>query len=134
MTTPRTRAEAVLDASAVLAYLKREPGYDVVRQALEVGAAISTVNLAEVYAKVVAAGQQVEAVAVRLLALGLSAIPFTEEDARVTADLYMPTRPMGLSLGDRACLALGLRLNLPVLTADRAWAQPHLGVDVRILR
>lgn len=82
----------------------------------------------------VAAGQQLEAVSVRLLALGLLVFPFTEEDARVSADLYVPTRPMGLCLGDRACLALGLRLNLPVLTADRAWAQPSLGLDVRILR
>lgn len=131
---PEVRAATVLDASVVLAYLQREPGYEHVREALEIGAAISTVNLAEVYAKVVARGQHLESVAPRLLVLGLLAQPFTEEDARASAAIYPKTQPLGLSLGDRACLALGLRLGLPVLTADRAWLGIGLGVEVRALR
>ena len=134
MTTSRASPAAVLDASAVLAYPRREPGYERVREMLDVGAAISTVNLAEVYAKVVASGQQLEPVAVRLLAVGLSPERFTEEDAHTSAILYPKTRPLGLSLGDRACLALGLRLGLPVLTGDRAWARSGLGLDIRIIR
>lgn len=135
MTTPsRNPVGSVLDASAVLAYLKRESGYDSVRQALDIGAAISTVNLAEVYAKVVAAGQQLDAVAVRLVALGLRPLPFTEDDARASATMYPTTRTLGLSLGHRACLALGQRLRLPVLTADRAWTRLTTGVDIRVIR
>lgn len=131
---PRNRPIAVLDSSAVLAYLKREPGYEHVRAALEAGAVISTANLAEVYARVAAGGQDIDAVATRLFALGLRSEPLTETDARASARFYPQTRPHGLSLGDRTCLALGLRLRLPVLTTDRAWATLSVGVEVRLLR
>jgi PIN domain nuclease of toxin-antitoxin system len=124
----------VLDASAVLAYLKREPGYERVRETLANGAAISTVNLAEVYAKVVASGQPLDSVAARLLGLGAHPEPFTEQDARTSAALYQKTQPLGFSLGDRACLALGIRLDLPVFTTDHAWAQADLSLDVRVIR
>lgn len=127
-------ARAVLDASAVLAYLQREPGYEQVRDALAAGAAISAVNLAEVYARVVATGRPLDAVATRLLALGLRPEPFIEEDARTSASLYPETQPLGLSLGDRACLALARRLGWPALTADRTWADAQLDVPVRLLR
>jgi len=132
--SPKIRPTAVLDASAILAYLKRETGYEQVRNALEAGAAMSTVNLSEVYGRVVATGQALPPVAARLLALGLSPEPFTEGDARTSADLYPQTQPLGLSLGDRACLALGMRLVLPVLTADRAWTTQVLPVEVRLVR
>src|SRR5262245_28225229 len=99
----------VLDASAVLAFLHRETGFERVRDALRGGAAISTVNLSEVYARVAASGQPLQATAGRLLALGLKAEPFTEEDARTAAGYLPVTRSAGLSLGDRACLALGKR-------------------------
>jgi ribonuclease VapC len=131
---PSARSSAVLDASAILAYLKREPGYDQVQEALAVQAAVSTVNLAEVYAKVVASGQDLDTVAARLLALGLQPHSFTAEDAHASAILYPQTHPLGFSLGDRACLALGRRLDLPVLTADRAWQGPSLGLDIRVIR
>lgn len=126
--------QSVLDASAVLAYLQREPGHEQIRGALDQGAAISTVNLAEVYAKAVASGQELEAVADRLLALGLGPQPFTEPDARAAAELYLQTRVHGLSLGDRACLALGLQLGLPVLTADRTWTELQLAIPVHLVR
>jgi len=125
---------AVLDASAILAYLQREAGYQRVRTALQSGAAVSAVNLAEVYARIVARGLDLGAVAARLAALGISAQPFTDEDARLSAALYRQTQAWGLSLGDRACLALGRRLGLPVLTADQAWRQAHVGVDVQFIR
>ncbi|MBI2322412.1 MAG: type II toxin-antitoxin system VapC family toxin [Chloroflexi bacterium] len=132
--TPRSSPSAVLDVSAVLAYLKREPGYEQVRDAIAAGAAISTTNLAEVYARIVASGRPLDAVAARLLALGLQPEPFTEEDARTSASLYPQTQPLGLSLGDRACLALGRRLGLPVLTADRAWLDASPDIRVLLLR
>ena len=133
MTTRASRG-GVLDASALLAYLQREPGYEEVRRVLDASAAISTVNLAEVYSKVAAAGRQIEAVAIRLPALRLRPEPFTEADARTSGALYPATRPLGLSLRDRACLALGLRLHLPVLTADRAWSSLRVGVEIRSIR
>ena len=111
----------VLDASAVLVYLQREPGYEKVRDALARGAAVSTVNLAEVYAKLVDRNLPWDEIGRGLEALGLSVLPFTDEDARGSALLYPKARRLGLSLGDRACLALGVRLGLPVLSADRAW-------------
>lgn len=126
--------QTVLDASAVLAYLQREPGYETARDALRNGGAISTVNLAEVYTKLVTRELPVDPVAVRLAALGLRSFVFTDDDARVTSELYARTRQVGLSFGDRACLALGRRLGVPVLTADRAWLQVDLGQPVNAVR
>jgi ribonuclease VapC len=124
----------VLDASAVLAYLKRGPGFEAVRAALADGAVVSIVNLAEVYGKVVDSGQPLDAVAARLAALGLESEPFTDEDARRSAEILPLTRPRGLSLGDRACLALALRLGTPALTTERTWLEVATGAEVRTIR
>ena len=130
---PKREVRSVLDASGLLAYFQREPGYERVRKALADGAAISAVNLAEVYAKVVERGLPLEDIAQRLHALGLGVATFGEEDARRSAGFHPETRKLGLSLGDRACLALGARLGLPVLTADRAWIR-LAGVNVELVR
>ncbi len=129
----RTELRYVLDASVVLAYLQRERGYERVRSALDAGAAISAVNIAEVYAKVVARGLSVDQIAVRLAAIGLEVVAFDEAHARESAALYSKARSLGLSLGDRACLALGHRLGLPVLTADQAWKRMP-GINVELIR
>lgn len=132
----RRRAEprSVLDASALLAYLWREEGHEEVGRALEAGAAVSAVNLAEVYGRVVGLGEELDEVAPPLLALGVRPEPFTEADARAASGLVTATRPVGLSLGDRACLALALRLGLPALTADRAWLDLDVGAQIRPIR
>ena len=124
----------VLDASAVLAYLQREPGYETVQKALAEGSYISTVNLAEVLGKVVSRGIDAELVLVRLDALGLQTISFSDEDARLSAQLVPKTRVAGLSLGDRACLALASRLNRVALTADTVWKSLDVGVNVALIR
>jgi PIN domain nuclease of toxin-antitoxin system len=117
-----TDPRCVLDASAILAFLQRERGYDRVRSALASTALISTLNLAEVYAKVAErATLTPDEVGGRLRALGLDNVPFDEVDGCATAALHLRTRGLGLSLADRACLVLGQRLGLPVLTTDRAW-------------
>jgi PIN domain nuclease of toxin-antitoxin system len=121
----------VLDASALLACLYDEPGSDVVEVVLA-ESCISSVNWAEVVQKTVARGKPVESMRQSFEALGMRILPFTPEDAEMAGRLWMQAR--SLSLGDRACLSLGLRLKLPVLTADRAWDGLNLGVDVRILR
>jgi ribonuclease VapC len=67
-------------------------------------------------------------------ALGVAIMPFTADDAEQTAELFSRTRHLGPSLGDRACLGLARRLGRPALTADRAWLEADLGVEVRAIR
>jgi PIN domain nuclease of toxin-antitoxin system len=124
----------VLDASAVLAYLQREPGFPMVRSALRAGAVISTVSLAEVHGRASEAGRSVTLTNARLRAVGLQVEPFSEEDAAVTGELVPSTRPLGLSLADRARLALAIRMGRPVLTTDRDLARADVGVEVHSLR
>ncbi|MFD3005846.1 type II toxin-antitoxin system VapC family toxin [Thermus tengchongensis] len=131
--------KAVLDASALLALLLNEPGAARVEAVLAEGAAISAVNLAEVFSKQAERGHAPEAVRERLVREGLlgqvlEVFPFTEEDALEAARLRPLIRPMGLSLGDRACLALARRLGLPALTADATWEGLDVGVKVEVVR
>jgi PIN domain nuclease of toxin-antitoxin system len=130
---------AVLDASALLALLKGEPGAERVAEALERGAYLSAVNLAEVLSKLADWGEdpaeaQARMAQVGLLGAAVEVFPFTGEDALEVARLRALTRAYGLSFGDRACLALARRLGLPALTAERAWAELDLGIPVEVLR
>ncbi len=126
-------SDAVLDASAVLAVLQGEAGADHVVE-LGSGATVSAVNLSEVVAKL--AEQRLPEATIReaLDELDLAVEPF-DRDTAVAAGLLRPrTRDAGLSLADRACLALAERLGLPVVTADRRWAELSLPVAVRTIR
>jgi ribonuclease VapC len=132
-------SQAVLDASALLAYLREEPGAAVVADAIAEGAAISTVNLAEVLSRVADRGgdpvQLCEELVARGLLEGAIAIePFLTADVTEVARLRLATRGEGLSLGDRACLALALRLEVPAFTADTAWQDLRTGVELRQIR
>jgi PIN domain nuclease of toxin-antitoxin system len=125
--------QVVLDASALLAYLRAEPGSEAVDGVL--GAAlITSVNWAEVLQKSLSAGVEVEGLRQELQALGLAVEPFSAGDADTAALLWPQTRNLGLSLADRACLSLALRLNLPVLTCDRLWAELTLPLRIQLLR
>lgn len=126
-------SEVVLDASALLALLNREPGHEDIARAIS-HAAISAVNLSEVTAKLAEGGMPGEEIRAALEGLALETHDFGRELAFQTGLLRPLTRFRGLSLGDRACLALGLQLNLPVLTTDRAWEGLDLGVEVRLIR
>jgi PIN domain nuclease of toxin-antitoxin system len=126
-------SEVVLDASAVLALLVGEPGWEAVAGVVS-GATISAVNLSEVIAKLVERKMPELAIRTALAGLGLQVSPFSEEDAYLTGLLRQPTRALGLGLGDRACLALGRRLGAAVLTTDRTWLELGLGVEVRLVR
>lgn len=95
---------------------------------------MSTVNWSEVYQRWLARGVDVTDLRADMEALGIEVVPFTVEDAEQAAELWRMTRQQGLSLGDRACLGLARRLGLPVLTADRAWLDLDLGVDVQAIR
>jgi PIN domain nuclease of toxin-antitoxin system len=130
---------AVLDASAFLAYLNGEPGADEVVRRLPAGALISAVNLCEVYSKVAERGgdpQRLEEALRdrRILGGAVEVAPFTRADAVIAAELRPLTKSQGLSLGDRACLALGKRLGLAVLTADAAWDKVPAEVAVAIVQ
>lgn len=130
---------AVLDSSALLAWLHLEPGALIVRSALDKKAAMSTVNWAEVLTKLADLGQNPDTVRGTLLNSGLFKNdlilwPLDEGLALATARLRASTRSSGLSLGDRACIALGQHLRLPILTADRAWKTLRFGVQVQLIR
>ena len=124
----------VLDSSALLALVQSEPGADVVAEAIESDAVMSAVNFSEVLAKLADRGYAWDAAEEELSELNLTVETF-DTDKAIAAGLLRPlTRSLGLSLGDRACIALGLRLGLGVLTADRSWAGLDVGVEVRLLR
>ena len=124
----------VLDASALLALLHDEPGAEKVEPLLE-GALISSVNWSEVAHKSLDRGVDLDGLRNDLEALGLTITPFVVEDAEAAAALRGQTAGLGLSLADRACLALAGRLEAPALTTDRAWAELEIeAVAVRLLR
>jgi ribonuclease VapC len=123
----------VLDASALVALLFEEPGSDTVADIIAEGAAVSSVNLSETGAVLVR--HQRDATQILAAVAGqVSVEPFTTEDAIFATELWAPTRKAGLSLGDRACLALARRLEATAVTADRAWAELELGVKIQLVR
>ena len=124
---------SVLDASALLALLFKEPGHGSVAEAAD-GALASTVNLAEVLARFVRDGHPVAAVVRELEIYAVEWVPCDHLQAAEVAALWPLTRHAGLSLADRACLALALDRDLPVLTADRVWTELGLPLDVRLIR
>jgi ribonuclease VapC len=131
----------VLDASGLLALLLDEEGAAEVEQMLANSGAISSGNLAEALSKVAERGADPGEVARDLELKGilgglLEVEAVTAQDAITIAQMRPATKEHGLGLGDRICLALGRRLDLPVLTADRAWVELEevLGVKVRALR
>jgi len=131
--------KSVLDASAFLAYLRDEPGAEIVENALINGCYISIINWVEVLSKIVDLGESPEEIIKRLrdeglLQNSLEIIACNEEDAITIAKFRVLTKSAGLSLGDRACLALGNRLNLPVLTADKVWSNLSLGITITLIR
>lgn len=124
----------VLDASALLAILNQEPGAERMTPELLSAAATSTVNLAEVHGKLVGRGLNADEAWEATLSPIREAVAFTSEHARLTGDLAVQTRALGLSLGDRACLALGLALKAPVYTADRSWKKFKVSVRIHVIR
>lgn len=125
--------KAVIDASALIALLWEEPGSEAVEPLLG-QAVISTVNMAEVLQRYHAVGVETEGRQESIKALGIVIEEFTAEDAEIAASLWKRTRPAGLSLADRACIALAHRLDLAAHTADNEWRKVDVGVDVVLIR
>jgi len=124
----------VLDASALLAVLNREPGADKLTPQLLSTATSSTVNLVEVQGKLVNRGLSPQEAWEATISPIREATAFTPEHAMTAGSLIVETRALGLSLGDRACLALGLALKAPVYTADKSWKSLKLGLRIHIVR
>jgi len=124
----------VLDASAMLAVLNREPGSEKLTPEMLSHTAGSAVNLAEVHTKLVSRGGDPEEAWEDALSAIQEPVPFSEEHARIAGGLVAVTRALGLSLGDRACLALGLTLKAPVYTTDRSWKNLKLGIRIHVIR
>lgn len=118
----------VLDASAVLAYTNREPGWEAVESIDD--PLISAVNFAEVISKMTERGYSVRRAVDAARVLKLRVVDFDETQAIEAARLRPLTIKFGLSLGDRACLALASLRGLPAMTSERKWveAAPHVKV------
>ena len=124
----------VLDASAILAIIHQEPGYETLTPDLLARSVASTVNLAEVQSKLVSHGWPSEEAWEDATSPVQEIVPFDQDHAKVAGDLIAYTRQLGLSLGDRACLALGLALKAPVYTCEKLWKSVRLGVPINLIR
>lgn len=122
-----------IDASALLALLFAEPGAETVADAIAADAAISAVNLSEVATVLVRHDQDAETI-LSPVCEQLAVEAFTDGDALAAAALYQKTASKGLSLGDRSCLALAKRLGATAVTAERAWTELDLDIDIELIR
>jgi PIN domain nuclease of toxin-antitoxin system len=123
----------VLDASSLLAFLHDEPGADRVWSVLS-GAMVCAVNWSEVVQKSLRRRADISGMRQEFVEAGVVFVPFTAEQAEIAALLWDKTRHYGLSLADRACLALATERQLPILTADRAWSGLSLDLDIQLIR
>ena len=125
----------VLDASAILALLRGEPGADLVQAHLAAGI-VSSVNYAEVVGHYARQGAAVEAIEAMLASLSLETVPVDRIVARDAGMMRQLSDRAGLSLGDRICLSLAKNRQIPALTADRAWQAiaEELGIEVSLIR
>ncbi len=124
----------MLDASALLAILNEEAGAEQLTPELLSESAASTVNLAEVQGKLVDLGLSPDDAWEATLSAVRDVVPFSADHAKLAGNLVAQTRALGLSLGDRACLALGLALKAPVYTADKSWKKLKLGIRIHVVR
>ena len=123
----------VLDASALLALLFREAGHDTVASFLA-QSYLSTVNLSEVLGRFARDGHDVQQARKQIDASPIKIIPFSAQQAAIAATLLPFTKPLGLSLADRACLALAIDRQAAVVTADRVWLELEIRIDVISIR
>jgi PIN domain nuclease of toxin-antitoxin system len=124
---------AVLDASAFMALIQREEGARTVAACLP-WAIVGAVNQCEVLTKLMLTGLDEESAWWHIGEINCECVPFDEEQARIAGGLVRITRPFGLSLGDRACLALAIQRKATVYTTDRIWQKLDLGIEIEVIR
>lgn len=122
-----------LDASAFLAYLFKEQGHEQVSDYLD-DCVLSTVNLSEVIGRFVRDGHNAQLVLRQIEATQIEIVPFSGEQAAMAAMLLPQTKPLGLSIADRACLALAMDRGITAVTADRVWKQLNIGISIKLIR
>ncbi len=128
--------EIVIDASAIIALLEQEKGAEIVEKKLN-GAIVSSVNFSEIVAVInrKVTDKKTQEEAIRLFTSTFQhVIDFDKEQAMIVGKLDQFTKQYGLSLGDRACLALAQFRNLPVLTAEKNWQKLKIDVDIQLIR
>lgn len=126
-------SRCLIDASAFLAFANREPGGERVQAVLR-ESFISAVNASEVVGKLTGQGFALDDAEKYLVQFVREVVPFDGRHAVLAAGLLPQTRALGLSLGDRACLALAKQTGLPVLTADQVWSKLDIGVNIEVIR
>jgi PIN domain nuclease of toxin-antitoxin system len=125
----------VFNASALLEFLLQEPGADRVAAIVAGRAAVmSAVNHSEVVARLADYGAPPGEITINLGRLPIEIVAFDETLSFIAGTLRPSTRSFGLSLGDRACLALARRSGTPAVTADRAWASLDVGIPIEVVR
>jgi ribonuclease VapC len=127
-------SRVVLDASAVLAVINAEPGHERLTTEILAGAVSSTVNIAEVHAKLVSRGWASKDAWEDAASPVTEMMPFDSVQAKISGDLITQTKPLGLSLGGRACIALAIALDAPVYTTEMAWKKLRPGVPIHVIR
>jgi len=124
---------SVIDSSVILAFMNREDGWEKAKAIIPDGV-VSSLIYAEIVTRLTLRGGSASNIDRAWEELECAVEPFTAERARAAGLLVAATRERGLSLADRACLALGLELGSPVFTTDRAWAGLTIGADIRLIR
>jgi ribonuclease VapC len=127
-------SSVVLDASAILAIINKEPGSEKLSPAILAEAVCSTVNLAEVQSKLVSKGWSPDDAWEDATSPVRETVSFSDEHAKIAGSLVALTRQFGLSLGDRACLALGISMKAPIYTAEKVWSRLKLPVRIYSIR
>lgn len=125
--------DVVLDSSAIIAFLQREPGAEVVAKVIT-RSIVSTVNAAEIVAKLIQFGLTANEAVDAMKALPVRKIPFDLNQALTAGAMWNRGKNLGLSLGDRACLALAEAMKLPALTSDRRWIDFNANIEIRLIR
>ena len=124
----------VLDASAILSLILREPGYEKLTPEVLSEAIASSVNLAEVQHQLRSRGWSSDEAWEDATSPVREVVPLSADQAKIVGDLGISTRVLGLSLGDRACLALAISSGATAYTADRAWKKLNAGVRIEVIR
>jgi ribonuclease VapC len=123
----------VLDSSAVLAVFFQERGAELIA-AIARNALLSTVNVTEIHTRMIHRNSEFDQAWGWIVGLGCQFCVFTDKQARIAAELLPITRPFGLSLADRACLALAIDRKATVYTTDRIWTKFDLGLRIEVIR
>lgn len=126
-------SKVVLDASALFALLDQEKGADKVKSYIN-QSVMSSVNYAETIMLLLRSGHSLEQAETIIKSVLFDIIDFNSEQAQLAAVIRVDGKHCGISLGDSACLALAVYLNVPVLTADTVWKKLKLDLDIIFIR